>query len=600
METPRRCMYLALWFAVVTVTATPAWADGELDASFATNGVVKIDFPNSAHGYLRAAAVVNGVLEAAGFEPEFETGGSFFQGCSNPFPSLFLVTVSLTGTVIGTPRSAPQQAIRCPSGLLIDPDTGDVFESGYALADPFSSAPVVALFDSAGTLKATYSVSGGHYDRQFCAATRLLRDNQRRFVAPCGMSGEFGYRGIGALRLSAQGGTLSGGFLTVSNFGYGLLSTVIAQDPSSGAYYFAAAGYCQYASSCGTAPIRSLAQLVMRFDADSGDADRSYGNNGVAAVSSPPNGEVRTIALDGSGNVLIGGDTGGMDVGLDTPGYIARFDPTGASDERFGTHGVVQKLADSIVDLRTDQSARVYALGASSRLLRFSVDGAPDPSFSSSSDIQLLNGPGSGWNSMQFTDDAHSSLYLLGGATECASPCASAATTAVIARVTLVSGLGGKGTTTTLLRASATKVDSGQSVTFTATVTGTNPTGGLTFKDGSAVLATENLASASASFSTSALVAGNHDITAVYSGDAHNNASTSQVVTETVNAQSAGGGGGGVSGAGGSASGGGGGSESLVELCAALTLALSRAALLFTRASLSGWTLRQKRSDHRQ
>src|SRR5262252_5301901 len=70
METPRRCMYLALWFAVVTVTAMPAWADGELDMSFGTNGVVKIDFPNSTHGYLRAAAVVNGAIEAAGFEPE--------------------------------------------------------------------------------------------------------------------------------------------------------------------------------------------------------------------------------------------------------------------------------------------------------------------------------------------------------------------------------------------------------------------------------------------------------------------------------------------------------------------------------------------------
>lgn len=161
METPRRCMYLPLWFAAVTVSAMPAWADGELDASFGTNGVVKIEFPNSTHGYLRAAAVVNGALEAAGFEQESEIGGSFFQGCSNPFPSLFLVTVSLTGEVIGTPRSAPQQAIKCPSSLLIDSDTGDVFVSGYALAEPFSSAPAVALFDSAGTLKATYSVSGG-------------------------------------------------------------------------------------------------------------------------------------------------------------------------------------------------------------------------------------------------------------------------------------------------------------------------------------------------------------------------------------------------------------------------------------------------------
>jgi uncharacterized repeat protein (TIGR01451 family) len=62
----------------------------------------------------------------------------------------------------------------------------------------------------------------------------------------------------------------------------------------------------------------------------------------------------------------------------------------------------------------------------------------------------------------------------------------------------------------------------GQSVTFTATVTGsgTTPTGTVTFMDGSTTLATVALnSSGGAAYSTSALSAGSHNIVASYSGD---------------------------------------------------------------------------------
>jgi len=48
----------------------PVWADGELDTSFGTNGIVKIGFPNSSLGYLHDVALVSGAIEAAGFERE--------------------------------------------------------------------------------------------------------------------------------------------------------------------------------------------------------------------------------------------------------------------------------------------------------------------------------------------------------------------------------------------------------------------------------------------------------------------------------------------------------------------------------------------------
>jgi hypothetical protein len=92
--------------------------------------------------------------------------------------------------------------------------------------------------------------------------------------------------------------------------------------------------------------------------------------------------------------------------------------------------------------------------------------------------------------------------------------------------------------TATGVTSSANPSGPGQSVTFTATVTtgsGT-PTGTVTFKDGSATLCSAvALAAGQASCAAPSLGAGNHSITAVYSGDATFATSTSSVLTQTVN-----------------------------------------------------------------
>ena len=80
----------------------------------------------------------------------------------------------------------------------------------------------------------------------------------------------------------------------------------------------------------------------------------------------------------------------------------------------------------------------------------------------------------------------------------------------------------------------------GQSVTFTATLTGASPvvaapTGTVTFKDGTTVLATVTLVGGVATFPTSKLSKGNHSITAVYSGDVDFLRITSTAWFQTVN-----------------------------------------------------------------
>ncbi len=90
-------------------------------------------------------------------------------------------------------------------------------------------------------------------------------------------------------------------------------------------------------------------------------------------------------------------------------------------------------------------------------------------------------------------------------------------------------------TSTTALTSSLDPSSLGQAVTFTATVTGASPTGTVQFKDGASLLGTGTLAGGAASFTSSVLTVGSHGITAVYSGDASNLASTSPSLTQTVN-----------------------------------------------------------------
>ena len=86
-----------------------------------------------------------------------------------------------------------------------------------------------------------------------------------------------------------------------------------------------------------------------------------------------------------------------------------------------------------------------------------------------------------------------------------------------------------KATTTTSLASSHNPSKLGQSVTFTATITGQfggNPTGTVTFKDGNTVLGTISLSGKVATFTTSSLAHGQDRITTSYSGDTNFKEST--------------------------------------------------------------------------
>ncbi|MGD0195194.1 MAG: Ig-like domain repeat protein [Candidatus Dormibacteria bacterium] len=89
-------------------------------------------------------------------------------------------------------------------------------------------------------------------------------------------------------------------------------------------------------------------------------------------------------------------------------------------------------------------------------------------------------------------------------------------------------------TTGTALGSGTNPSSSGESVTFTATVTPATATGSVTFFDGTTSLGGGTLSAGTATLSTSSLGVGSHNITAVYGGDTNDKGSTSSIVTQVV------------------------------------------------------------------
>ncbi|MCR5881398.1 Ig-like domain repeat protein [Rhizobacter sp. J219] len=88
--------------------------------------------------------------------------------------------------------------------------------------------------------------------------------------------------------------------------------------------------------------------------------------------------------------------------------------------------------------------------------------------------------------------------------------------------------------TTTTLTSTLTRAHQSQPVPLTAAIDGANPSGTVTFREGSTTLGTANVVNGAASFSPTFTVIGAHTITAAYAGDANNGASNAGTVTVQV------------------------------------------------------------------
>ncbi|WP_211233879.1 Ig-like domain-containing protein, partial [Flavobacterium limnosediminis] len=149
-------------------------------------------------------------------------------------------------------------------------------------------------------------------------------------------------------------------------------------------------------------------------------------------------------------------------------------------------------------------------------------------------------GPGTGYGVPTYT----TSVNFTNGQsiTSLATTLKKAETTTITCSDTTITGpassslVVNKANTTTIVASNLNPSTYGQSVTFTATVSGVGTaTGTVDFKDGSTTIGSATLnGSGVATFSTSLLSATTHTITAVFLGDGNFNTSTSLVLNQTV------------------------------------------------------------------
>ena len=177
-----------------------------------------------------------------------------------------------------------------------------------------------------------------------------------------------------------------------------------------------------------------------------------------------------------------------------------------------------------------------FSVGAGdSPAIAFSGDGAPYVAFqdgANSSKATVMKYRDSAWSVVGQTGFSSGSIYypsLAFGAD--GSPYVAYQEGSPSYRATVMKLKNGSTVTVSTDRNPATV---GQSITFTASVSPSAATGTITFKDGATTLWTGYPSGGTAAFSTSALYAGSHSITAVYSGDDNHKGSTSSVLTQTV------------------------------------------------------------------
>src|SRR5579864_5121972 len=88
--------------------------------------------------------------------------------------------------------------------------------------------------------------------------------------------------------------------------------------------------------------------------------------------------------------------------------------------------------------------------------------------------------------------------------------------------------------TSTVLSSNTASVIVGNPITFTATISPNTATGIVQFNDSNTILGTGTISSGQATFTTSSLSIGSHNIVAKYLGDTNDVSSTSAPLPETV------------------------------------------------------------------
>jgi uncharacterized delta-60 repeat protein len=285
-------------------------------------------------------------------------------------------------------------AFQLVQAIAVQPD-GKVVAAGIAGNSPHDDDFALARYNGDGTLDSTFGTGGrvttdffGNSDEIFGIA--LLPQGQILVAGSAYNSQNYANFAIARYNFNGTLDTTfgSGGKVLTDFFGSdsGARALVVLDD---GKILVAGWAYHGGYTDCDWA--------LVRYDRD-GSLDASFGENGRVVTEINGNGSARSIGIQSTGKIVLGGEAWGDDTG-DWDFGLTRYKPSGKLDKSFGTDGKVITdffgEVDSIAGLGIQPDDKIVAAGTANAdgtsnfgLARFNPNGTLDSSFGSGGKVK--------------------------------------------------------------------------------------------------------------------------------------------------------------------------------------------------------------------
>jgi Pro-kumamolisin, activation domain/Bacterial Ig-like domain (group 3) len=428
---------------------------------------------------------------------------------------------------------------RCTGG-----HTGAVY-GGTSLATPISAAGLALIQQAQGAQGNFNPVLYAAYNS---GATIGFHTTASMLPSMRGATNDFAHLGLGSFDLGALASVLPGNTpaFTCASPSTPIGSSVVCTTTLTGILPVGSMVVAQTTSPAGASLSGCTATGGLVCGA-LGPAATNSACGGACPATSPACSGGQACGVAGSGSqtltcpaACVGGSTFSLTFSSSSPGPITEtltinpgpgalvysLNASGAAFIAIGSSLTLQSSANpAALGTPLTFSATVACTGFSpTGSVTFTIDGT------TGAPVMLGSGGIATFSTSSLSVGTHTVTAAYSGNANCA----------VSTSGTLTQVVGQAGASTTL-SSSGNPSESGQSITFTATVACAvfTPTGLVTFTiDGTAGTPVTLGSGGTATFATSSLTSGSHTVTAAYSGDSNCGPSTSSSLTQTVNAPS--------------------------------------------------------------
>jgi uncharacterized delta-60 repeat protein/CSLREA domain-containing protein len=353
-------------------------ANGTLDSGFGDAGTLTTGF-----GGGLGSSTISGL--ARQHDGKLVAVGTAYNGINSDFA---IARYNLDGSldrsfgdsgIVLTPIAGGDDTAR---DVAIQPDGKIVVAGDYATGYGHSIQPVVARYNSTGTLDATFGNHGladiyysGGITTDKAYAVALQADGKIVIAGSTNPNQNASLPAVALARFNRDGSL---------DIGFGNQGRVVTHVGNNAEAFDVA---LQSDGRIVVAGIGDFQFLVIRYN-PTGSLDMSFGANGIVRTDPDAGGYANALALQADGKIVVGGTS----LFGDTAGFaVARYKTDGSLDNSFGFHGIQidHIFQQSIIeDIALQSDGKIVAAGYNYDLrttrfavARYNADGTNDSSF---------------------------------------------------------------------------------------------------------------------------------------------------------------------------------------------------------------------------